>query len=68
MNTPWAKGKWNELKGTVKERWGKLTDDHLDTVEGRRDQLVGQIQQAYGKDKAAAEEEVREWESEVGLR
>lgn len=65
---PKLKGMWNEFKGRVKEQWGKLTNDDLDEVEGQRDQLVGKIQQRYGKAKDEAEREVRAWESQVGLR
>lgn len=68
MNESYAKGKWNELKGKVKERWGDLTDDDLDRVEGRRDQLIGAIQQRYGKARADAELELRRWEENNGLR
>jgi len=68
LNQPTLKGKWNELKGAVKERWGKLTDDDLDMIEGRRDQLVGKIQQAYGQARHQAEQELEEWERQRGLR
>lgn len=68
MNESYAKGKWNELKGKVKERWGDLTDDDLDRVEGRRDQLIGAIQQRYGKARDEAERELRRWEENNGLR
>ncbi|HEY6716801.1 MAG TPA: CsbD family protein, partial [Reyranella sp.] len=42
------KGSWSQTKGAVKEQWGKLTDDDLLEIEGRRDQLVGKIQTRYG--------------------
>lgn len=67
-NQPWLKGKWNEYKGKVQEKWGDLTDDDLDRVEGRRDQLVGAIQQRYGRSRQAAEEELDNWEKKQGLR
>ena len=54
-------GKWKELKGEAKEKWGELTDDDLDVIEGNRDQLVGLIQNRYGKAKEEAEKEVEEW-------
>lgn len=50
-------GKWKQFQGEVKERWGKLTDDELDQIEGRRDQLVGLLQEKYGYGLERAEEE-----------
>ena len=68
MADPLLKGQWNELKGRVKERWGELTNDDLDRIEGRRDQLVGAIQQQYGRERDEVEREVERWEREQGLR
>lgn len=68
MNKPWMKGKWNEFKGRIRERWGELTDDELDKIDGRRDQLVGAIQQRYGRSREDAERELDAWEEEHGLR
>ena len=48
MNDDVFKGKWLQLKGQIKEKWGQLTDDDLDQVAGQRDQLVGRIQERYG--------------------
>jgi uncharacterized protein YjbJ (UPF0337 family) len=48
MNDDVFAGKWMQFKGQIKEKWGKLTDDDLDTVAGQRDQLVGRIQERYG--------------------
>ena len=62
MNWDSAKGNWKEFKGKVKEQWGKLTDDDLDVIEGRRDQLIGKIQKAYGASKEQAEEQLKEFE------
>ena len=67
MNSSWLKGKWNELKGKAKEQWGELTDDELDRIGGQRDQLVGLIQQRYGKMKDEVERELTEWEKKNGL-
>jgi uncharacterized protein YjbJ (UPF0337 family) len=58
MNEDILKGKWNQLKGDVKMRWGDLTDDELDMIEGRRDKLVGKLQEKYGYTKDRAEREV----------
>ena len=57
MNEDTLKGKWKQFQGKVKEEWGDLTDDELDQVEGRRDQLVGLLQEKYGYSKTRAERE-----------
>ncbi len=57
MNEDVLKGKWNELKGRVKENWGKLTDDDLTAVEGKKEKLLGILQQKYGYAKDKAEQE-----------
>jgi uncharacterized protein YjbJ (UPF0337 family) len=64
VKTIWEKfkGSWNQTKGTVKEQWGKLTEDDLLEIEGRRDQLVGKIQTRYGITKEEAEAQVGTWE------
>ena len=56
------KGSWNTAKGAVKEQWGKLTDDDLMEIQGRRDQLVGKIQMRYGVSQEQAEAQVSGWE------
>ena len=61
MNSDQLQGKWKELKGSVKERWGKLTDDDLDVIAGQQEQLIGRIQNRYGVAKDAAKKEVDEW-------
>jgi uncharacterized protein YjbJ (UPF0337 family) len=61
MNWDQAQGKWTQLKGSVKERWGKLTDDDLKVIDGKRDLLVGKIQERYGVTKENAENEVAHW-------
>jgi uncharacterized protein YjbJ (UPF0337 family) len=63
MNWDIAKGNWKQLKGTVKQQWGKLTDDDLTRIEGDRDILVGTVQERYGVAKDDAERQVRDWES-----
>jgi uncharacterized protein YjbJ (UPF0337 family) len=62
MNKDQADGNWKQFKGKVKEKWGKLTDDDLTVIEGKREQLVGKIQERYGYQKEAAEKEVKSWE------
>lgn len=61
MNWDQIEGKWKEFKGQAKVKWGELTDDELDVAEGRRDQLVGKIQQKYGIAKEEAERQVDDW-------
>lgn len=56
------KGSWTTTKGAVKEQWGRLTDDDLLAIEGRRDQLVGKIQTRYGITHEEAESQVNSWE------
>jgi uncharacterized protein YjbJ (UPF0337 family) len=58
MNWDQIVGNWKELKGTVKEKWGKLTDDDLMVIKGKRDQLAGALQQRYGYAKERAELEL----------
>jgi uncharacterized protein YjbJ (UPF0337 family) len=58
MNWEQITGNWNQFKGKVKEKWGKLTDDDLTTIGGKRDQLVGVLQQKYGFAKSQAEQEL----------
>lgn len=57
MNWDIIQGKWHEMTGTIKEKWGKLTDDDLDVIDGQKDRLVGVLQKRYGyaRDQAAKE-------------
>jgi len=59
MNKDVLQGKWREMKGKIKEQWGKLTDDDLDRIEGKGEQLFGLLQQRYGYARDKAEEEYR---------
>jgi uncharacterized protein YjbJ (UPF0337 family) len=61
MNWDTVSGQWKQLKGKVRERWGKLTDDEVDQIGGKKDQLVGKIQERYGYAKDQAEKEVNEF-------
>ena len=56
-----VEGNWKQMKGRVKERWGKLTDDDLTAIAGRRDQLEGMIQERYGYAKERARNEIEDW-------
>jgi uncharacterized protein YjbJ (UPF0337 family) len=58
MNWDQIKGNWKNFKGQIKERWGKLTDDDLTAIEGKRDQLAGKLQERYGYAKEQAEREL----------
>jgi uncharacterized protein YjbJ (UPF0337 family) len=61
MNEDVLKGKWKEIKGGVKEKWGKLTDDDLTQVEGNSEKLLGLLQQRYGYAKDKAEQEYNDF-------
>jgi len=61
MNTDQLQGKWKQIKGSAKERWGKLTDDDIDIINGQREQLVGKVQERYGLAKEEAGKQVDEW-------
>ncbi len=61
MNWDQVEGKWKQYKGQAKEKWGKLTDDDLDVIDGKRQQIVGKIQERYGISKEAAEQQADEF-------
>lgn len=61
MNWDQVKGNWRQMTGSVKENWGKLTDDEIQQAEGNYDQLVGKIQERYGIEKAEAKRQVDEF-------
>ena len=58
MNWDRIEGNWKQFKGTVKQQWGKLTDDQLDAISGKRDLLAGKIQESYGITKDEAEKQI----------
>lgn len=62
MNEDRIKGKWKQLTGKIKSRWGDLTDDDLQAAEGDREYLAGRIQERYGIAKDAAKNQVEEFE------
>ena len=62
MNWDIAEGNWKEFKGKVKTQWGKLTDDRLDVIAGKREQLAGEIQAAYGIGKDETEKQIKDFE------
>ncbi len=61
MNWDRIEGNWKQFKGKAKRKWGELTDDDLDKLAGRRDELVGKIQERLGIEREKAEREVNEW-------
>jgi uncharacterized protein YjbJ (UPF0337 family) len=61
MNWDQIEGKWKQMKGSVKQQWGKLTDDDLDVVAGKKDVLVGKLQERYGITRDEAARQVRDW-------
>lgn len=65
MNSDVIKGKWKQLSGSIKERWGDLTNDDLDVVEGHSEYLEGKLQERYGWTKEKAQEEVRDFSSKL---
>lgn len=67
MNWDQIAGDWKTLRGKVQEQWGKLTNDDLDVISGKQDQLVGRIQKTYGVEKEVAERQVREFCERCGV-
>ncbi|HJO34798.1 MAG: CsbD family protein [Pseudomonadota bacterium] len=65
MNKDQWEGRWNELRGKVKEHLGRLTDDDLQEAEGKRDSLLAKIQSRYGDSKDAAEKRLEELERKL---
>ena len=59
------KGQWKQIRGEIKERWGELTDDEVDQIEGRRDRLVGKLQEKYGYTRQEAEDRVNAFMREM---
>ena len=62
MNQDTLEGQWKQLKGKMREKWGKLTDDDWDRVAGKKDQLIGRLQERYGYSREDAERDYNEWE------
>ena len=68
INTDVLTAKWHQFRGKVKEQWGKITDNDLDRIAGKRDQLIGLVQEKYGYTKQKAEEEVEQFLKKMNLR
>lgn len=65
MNWDQVEGKWHQFKGSIRQRWGKLTDDELTEAKGRRDRLSGLLQERYGLAKEQAEREIDEFIAKI---
>jgi uncharacterized protein YjbJ (UPF0337 family) len=65
MNWDRIQGNWKQAAGKIKEQWGKLTDDDLEVVAGRREQLIGKVQERYGVAVGEAEKQIAEWQRKV---
>ena len=68
MNEDTIKGNWKQFKGKVKEQWGKLTNDDLEVIAGKRDQLIGKIQERFGIARDEADRQVADWETRNDYR
>jgi uncharacterized protein YjbJ (UPF0337 family) len=68
MNWDQIEGNWRQFKGQIKERWGRLTDDELDVVAGRRDQFLGKLQERYGVTKEEAQRQLEEFQKTCDLK
>jgi uncharacterized protein YjbJ (UPF0337 family) len=65
MNRDQIEGKWKQMSGKVKEKWGKLTDNDIDVIAGQEEQLIGKIQERYGIAKEEAQKQVEEFTKTV---
>ena len=65
MNKDQMEGKWKQWKGAAKEKWGKLTNDDLDVIAGRREQLVGKLHERYGIAQEEAQKQAEAWMKEM---
>lgn len=61
MNWDQIEGNWKILKGKAKQQWGRLTDDELDVIAGKKDVLIGKLQERYGMARQEAEREANHW-------
>lgn len=65
MNWTQIEGSWKEFKGDVRSKWGKLTDDDVEMVGGKKDKLLGRLQQLYGRKREDLETEVDQWTNSI---
>ena len=66
MNWDIIEGKWKQLKGATKVKWGELTDDELDQIDGNKDKLAGKLQEKYGWTKEEADEQINDFFRDKG--
>jgi len=66
MNWDQVEGKWKQIKGSVKQQWGKLTDDDLNVIAGKQEELAGKIQERYGITREEANKQIRDWSTTMG--
>ena len=64
MNNDRVAGNWKQMKGKIKEQWGKLTDDEIDQLEGKSEQLAGRLQERYGMARDEAEKQAKDFRSQ----
>jgi uncharacterized protein YjbJ (UPF0337 family) len=64
MNNDRMAGNWKQVKGKIKEQWGKLTDDEIDQMEGKGEQLAGKLQERYGLARDEAERQAKDFRSQ----
>ncbi|CDZ80567.1 CsbD-like protein [Candidatus Rubidus massiliensis] len=67
MNKEQFEGQWHVLKGKIKQKWANLTDSDLTHIDGKREELLGKLQQKYGIAKEKAEQELADWEKTLGM-
>jgi uncharacterized protein YjbJ (UPF0337 family) len=65
MNWDRIEGNWKQLQGQLREQWGRLTDDEFDVIGGKRDKLVGSLQNSYGIARDEAEKQIKDFEAKV---
>jgi uncharacterized protein YjbJ (UPF0337 family) len=68
MNWDQLEGQWHQVTGHLKARWGKLTDDDVKNVSGKKDVLLGKLQERYGLVKEEAEKQANEWLAKISLK
>ena len=68
MTSDTISGNWKQFKGKVRQQWGKLTDDDMDVINGKREELEGKLQTLYGKNREEAQKEVDKFAKDCGCK